>query len=148
VRQDSSNYNASEDRIYLQNTDPGDTSRITLGSSNDSSNLISALGWTNAVQYTNGSGSTELKSTQPLGAVRTDVKLQDLILQGGAITGGSFSIYGLVLILTLLLTRMQLFLSRINASEAGVIASYDATTDTLHFVSEASGSRLNRFGNS
>ncbi len=141
-------YNASEDRIYLQNTDPGDTSRITLGSSNDSSNLISALGWTNAVQYTNGSGSTELKSTQPLGAVRTDVKLQDLNLQGGAITGGSFSINGFSINIDPTSDTIADILSRINASEAGVIASYDATTDTLHFVSEASGSRLIRFGNS
>ena len=141
-------YNASEDRIYLQNTDPGDTSRITLGSSNDSSNLISALGWTNAVQYTNGSGSTELKSTQPLGAVRTDVKLQDLNLQGGAITGGSFSINGFSINIDPTSDTIADILSRINASEAGVIASYDTTTDTLHFVSEASGSRLIRFGNS
>lgn len=141
-------YDAGEDRIYLQNTDPGDTSRITLGSSNDTSNLISALGWTNAVQYTNGNGSTELKSTQPLGAVRTDVKLQDLNLQGGAITGGSFSINGFSINIDPTTDTLTDVISRINASEAGVIASYDATTDTLHFVSEDSGSRLIRFGGS
>ncbi len=139
-------YNASEDRIYLANTNPSDTTRITLGSSNDTSNLISALGWNNAVQYTNGSGSTELKSRQPLGAINTGVKLQDLNLQNGAITGGSFSINGFSITIDPASDTLADVLSRINASDAGVTASYDSTADTLRFVAKDMGSRLIRFG--
>jgi len=139
-------YNASEDRIYLQNTTAGDTTRIVLGSSNDTSNLISALGWTNAVQYTNGSGSTELKSRQPLGAINTGIKLENLNLQNGAITGGSFSINGFSITIDPSADTLADVISRINASDAGVTASYDSTTDTLRFVSKDMGSRLIRFG--
>ncbi|MGC9054779.1 MAG: flagellar filament capping protein FliD [Candidatus Hydrogenedens sp.] len=139
-------YNASEDRIYLQNTTPGDTTRIVLGSSNDTSNLISALGWTNVVQYTNGNGSTELRSRQPLGAINTGVKLQDLNLQNGAITGGSFSINGFSITIDPTSDTLADIISRINASDAGVTASYDSLTDTLRFVARDMGSRLIRFG--
>jgi len=139
-------YNASEDRIYLENTTPGDTTRIVLGSSNDTSNLISALGWRNAVQYTNTNGSTELRSRQPLGAINTGVKLENLNLQNGTITGGSFSINGFSITIDPTADTLADIISRINASDAGVTASYDSTTDTLRFVAKDMGSRLIRFG--
>ncbi len=139
-------YNASEDRIYLANSTPGDTTRIVLGSSNDTSNLISALGWDNTVQYTNNDGSTELRSRQPLGAVNTGVKLENLNLQNGAITGGSFSINGFSITIDPTSDTLADVISRINASDAGVTASYDPTTDTLRFVAKDMGSRLIRFG--
>ncbi|MCX8064545.1 MAG: flagellar filament capping protein FliD [Candidatus Hydrogenedentes bacterium] len=141
-------YDASEDRIFIYNTTPGDTTRIALGASSDTSNILSALSLTGALQYTNSNGSTELKSINTLGAVNLSKKINELNLQNGAITNGAFTINGSRININVDDDTLSDVITRINASEAGVIASYDPTTDTLRLISKELGSRLIRFGSS
>lgn len=139
-------YDTNEDRLVIYNTTPGDSSRIILGASTDTSNLLSALGLTGALQYTNSNGSTELKSINTLGGVNLGKKINELNLQNGSITSGAFTINGIRINIDAVNDTLGDVLSRINASDAGVIASYDSTTDTIRIVSKELGSRLIRFG--
>lgn len=139
-------YDPGEDRLFLHNTTPGDTSRIILGASSDTSNFLTALGLKGAVQYNNSNGSTEVKSINALGAINTSKKLNELNLQNGSITSGAFTINGFRINIDVDNDTLGDILSRINSSDAGVTASYDPTTDTIRLLSKELGSRLIRFG--
>lgn len=134
-------YDASQDRLVIANTDPGNTAVITLGRASDTSNLLTALGVRGATQYTNTNGSTEVRSSTVLGAVSTLDPLDQTNLRNGPLTAGTFSINGVSISVDPTSDALSDVLSRINSSDAGVIASYDPTSDVIRLQSKLLGSR-------
>ncbi|HOJ67691.1 MAG TPA: flagellar filament capping protein FliD [Candidatus Hydrogenedentes bacterium] len=134
-------YDASADRVVIANTTPGNTAVITLGRASDTSNFLSAIGVRGATQYTNTNGSTEVRSTTVVGAVNTLDKLDEANLRNGPVTAGTFSINGISISVDPTTDALADVLSRINSSDAGVVASYDPINDTIRLQSKLLGSR-------
>lgn len=138
-------YSATTDTVRLENATPGDTSLINLGATGDTSNLLDALNIRSALQFTNGSGSTEVVSSRNLGAVNAGTTLNAAAFAGGAITSGSFAINGVSINVNRNTDSLSDVIARINQSDAGVTASFDALTDTIRIVSDRLGSRTINF---
>ena len=138
-------YSATTDKVVIENDTPGDTSLINLGASGDTSNVLSALNVLNATQITGGSGSTVVESTRNLGAINPGAALNATSFAGGAVTAGSFAINGVSINVDPDNDSLSDVLARINASDAGVTASYDSLTDTVRVVSDRLGSRTVKF---
>jgi flagellar hook-associated protein 2 len=68
-----------------------------------------------------------------------------LAFEGGAVTGGSFRINGVEITVDPTTDSLSDILARINDSDAGVAASYDASNDTIRVASETLGSRTISF---
>jgi len=134
-------YDLAQDRVVIANTNPGNTSVITLGRASDTSNFLTAIGVRGATQYTNTNGSTEVRSATVLGAVSTLDKLDDANLRNGPVTAGTFSINGISITVDPSTDALSDILSRINSSDAGVIASYDPINDVIRLQSKLLGSR-------
>ena len=139
-------YDAATDKVTFENSTAGNTAIINFGASDDTSNLLSVLGLTEATQSTNTNGSTEVTSTGRLGAIDPSANLNTVNLAGGAITSESFTINGITISVDPTTDSLSDVIGRINASDAGVTASYDATTDGLRIVSKTLGSRTVNFG--
>jgi len=139
-------YNAGTDRVVFENTLAGDTSVINFGATGDDSNLLNRLVVTQATQSTNVNGSTTVSSTRNLGAIAPNELLNAVSFGGGAVSAGAFSINGVSISIDPATDSLSEVISRISSSDAGVIASYDATSDTIRVVSKTLGSRTVRFG--
>lgn len=139
-------YDNVTDRIALTNSTPGDPSVIQLGASDDTSNLLSALALTQANQFDSGGGTTRAVSTRALGAVNPSDRLDGANLAAGPVTAGAFRINGVAITVDPVNQSLADVISAINQSDAGVSASYDASTDTVRVVSRTLGSRTIRFG--
>ena len=134
-------YDALSDRVIVENSTPGDTSIINFVGSSDDTNFLSVIGLTQATQSATGTGgATRASSTSNLGAVSTTELLNDVNFAGGAITAGSFRINGVTITIDPSVDSLSDVISRINGSDAGVSATYDATTDGIRFVSQTLGS--------
>ena len=134
-------YDSTQDRVVIANTTPGDPSVITLGRASDTSNFLTAIGVRGATQYTNASGSTEVQSSAVLGAVNPLGKLDEANLRNGPVTAGTFSINGISITVDPTTDALADVLSRINSSDAGVIASFDPINDVIRLQSKLLGSR-------
>lgn len=141
----TASYDATSDKVTLTNTDPGDTSIIILGGSDDDSNLLDVLGLRQATQSTNGSGSTEVTSTRNLGSIDPSEDLGAVRFRGGPATSGTFQINGVTITVDTATDSVADVIQRINDSDAQVTASYDTATDTVRLVSDVLGSRTIRF---
>lgn len=139
-------YDAVTDRVTFENTLAGDTSLINFGASGDDSNFLSRLVVPQATQSTNVNGSTSVTSTRNLGAVDAAAQLSDASFGNGAVTAGAFSINGVSISIDPNADSLFDVISRINSSDAEVLASYDATTDSIRVVSKSLGSRTVKFG--
>lgn len=137
-------YNAATDKVTFANTTPGDTSIINFGASGDTSNLLNVLNVVGATQST-VAGVTQVTSTRNLGAVDPADTLNTISFAGGAVTSGSFQINGTTITVDNANDSLSAVIARINASDAGVSASYDTATDTIRVVSNTLGSRTIRF---
>jgi flagellar hook-associated protein 2 len=134
-------YNATTDRVTFENNTPGDTSVINFGASSDDSNFLSVIGVTQATQTATGSGGAgQATSTSNLGRVGATEALSDLNFANGAITAGSFRINGVTITVDPTEDTLNDVLSRINGSDAGVSATYDANSDGIRLVSKKLGS--------
>ncbi len=139
-------YDAVSDKVTIANTAPGNVSVINFGASADTSNFLSVLGVKGSTQSTNGSGSTSVTSSSHLGALSPSVKLNTLNFASGAVTSESFTINGVTISVDPTTDSMSDVIGRINASDAGVTASFDTTTDGVRIVSKTLGSRTVNFG--
>jgi len=139
-------YDSVTDKVTIANTAAGNTSVINFGASGDTSNFLTVLGVKNATQSTNGSGSTSVTSAGHLGAVNPTVKLNTLNFASGAVTSESFTINGITISVDPATDSLSDVIGRINASDAGVTASYDETADGIRIVSKTLGSRTVNFG--
>lgn len=127
-------YSAASDKITFTS---GDGSEIVLGASNDSSNFLSALRLSN-----NGTSSLTSSSTlgssalsQPLASSR----LRTAITAVDGTGAGSFSINGVAIDYNINTDSLSAVLARINASAAGVTASYDSTNDRVVLTNQTTG---------
>ena len=141
----TASYNAGTDTISFENTTPGNTAIINFGATTDTSNLLSILGVTGAVQSTGLNGSTVVTGARPLGAVSTADVLNTVSFAGGAISAGNFRVNGVTITVDPTTDSLGDVLSRINASSAGVVAAFDSSNDTIRVVSKNLGSRTISF---
>ena len=142
----TASYDAAQDKMVIANTAPNDANQIVFGASGDTSNVLSALTLTQATQFTNNDGSTEVRSTRHLGAVDPTKELNTLSFAGGAVSAGAFSINGISITVDPAQDSILDIIERINASDAQVTASFDTASDSIRFVSKNLGSRTIRFG--
>ncbi len=138
-------YDPSTDRVTFENAALNDTSIINFGASGDDSNFLTALGVVDATQITGPNGSTTATSTRNLGAVDPNLVLDQVSFAGGAITSGTFYINGVAITVDPSTDTLGSVLSQITASDAGVTASYDASTDSIYLASTTLGTRTIRF---
>ncbi len=138
-------YNATTDKIAIQNTTPGNTNLINLGATADTSNFLEAVNVTQATQSTGGGGSTVVTGTRNLGAIDSTKTLNQVTFANGAMTAGTFKINGVSIAVDPTTDTMSDVVQRINDSDAQVSASYDSATDSLRFVAKTLGSRTINF---
>ncbi|HQH52876.1 MAG TPA: flagellar cap protein FliD N-terminal domain-containing protein, partial [Candidatus Hydrogenedentes bacterium] len=124
-------YDASGDKVSLENSVAGNTNIINLGASGDTSNFLTAVGLVGALQSTGGNGSTVVTSTRNLGAVDPGQTLEQSVFRNGAVTAGSFRINGVQINVDPASDTLEGVIGAINASDANVTASYDSTNDTI-----------------
>lgn len=138
-------YNATTDRVVLSNKTAGDTSIIVLGGGSDTSNFLDAINVTQATQGNGPGGETQVSGTKNLGAVDVTTPLNSALFAGGAITGTYFKVNGVSISYDPATEGISDVVSRLNSSDAQVMASYDDATDTLRVVSSTLGSRTISF---
>jgi flagellar hook-associated protein 2 len=123
-------YSAATDRISLTSS-----SAIVLGSATDSSNFLQ-------VAKLNGNNATSITSDNDLGGIRMTGTLASANfttpLTGG--TAGQFKINGVTIGYDTTKDGVAALLDRINASGAGVQASYDAVADRFTLSNKNTGS--------
>jgi flagellar hook-associated protein 2 len=116
------------------------TQPLTLGSANDSGNLLQVLKLDTA-QITFGGGVYTATSTANIGGINVGATLNTSNNAGfaTAVTAGNFSINGVVFKVDPTANNLNDVLKQINGSSAGVIASYDAANDRIVLTAKNSG---------
>jgi flagellar hook-associated protein 2 len=110
-------------------------SSISLGSGSDTSNFLTA---THILESPAGSTRT---SVQGMGAASPTATLASARLQTAlSPSTGSFTINGKSIVYDASVDSLQNVIDRINQSEAGVTALYDAYNDTFSITSDSTGS--------
>ncbi|OAM88601.1 flagellar filament capping protein FliD [Termitidicoccus mucosus] len=126
----TASYDPATDGIALTSTDG---SEIVLGAANDSSNFLSV-----AKLFSNGTDS--VASTAALGRVSTTKTLASAGLADTAFSGsGTFTINGVEIAYDAANDSLSKLLARINASDAGVNAAYDAASDRVVLANKTTG---------
>jgi flagellar hook-associated protein 2 len=128
-------------------TDPGgvpnsvslsSTTPVQLGAPTDSSNFLSATQLLTAPQ-TGSAGAYKVASNQLLGEAKADSSLSSSGI-GGLAVGGAFKINGVSISWTNA-DSLNGVLTRINASSAGVTATYDPKLDKVNLTNTATGAQ-------
>lgn len=109
----TASYNAGTDRIELTGASP-----IVLGAANDTSNFLQAM------KLSTGSNTGEVVSASSLGAISLSNPISSANFSGAPVVDGSLEINGVEISYTTG-ESVQSILNKINASSAGVNASYD-----------------------
>ncbi len=131
----------ASDELTLTNDVARSGQEILLGSAGDTSNLLTATHLKNAEQNDAGDGSKT--STVHMGHARVIRALSSGNF-GTAITGdgggdGAFKINGVEITYNKDADALADVITRINNSEAGVVAAYDSTADKLILTSKDTG---------
>lgn len=134
-------YDALNDVVVIENSTPADTSIINFGAGADTSNFLTATNLKNAPQSTGLGGSTEVQSSTHLGAVDGSATLNTVSFKVAAVTAGTFFVNGVQITVDPATDSLDDVISAINASDAGVTASLDTSTDKIRVVSKNEGSR-------
>ncbi len=126
-------YDPVADRVRLVSSD----GPLVLGSANDSSNLLSALRLFN-------NGSATSTSGTPLGTASPTLPLAHARLAAPITTaddagGGAFRINGVEIAYNLSVDSLSTVIARINASSAGVTASFDPASDRVTLQNNSTG---------
>lgn len=127
----TASYNGSTDTVSLASATP-----IMLGSANDTSNILQALKLGN-----NNSGA--VSSAARLGAIKLDAPLASggfagtLALDGN--NAGSLVVNGVDIAFDADTDSLRTVIARINASSAGVSASYDSANDRMVLTNKVTG---------
>ena len=128
----TASYDPTVDKVRLSSG-----GEIVLGSSNDTSNLLTALGL-------NNNGTNEVLSPKALGVVSVSKAINNANLRTAvtAVDGsgnGSFSINGVAIAYNANTDSVSTVLSRINTSSAGVTAAYDRLADRFTLTNRTTG---------
>ncbi|WP_069962273.1 flagellar filament capping protein FliD [Lacunisphaera limnophila] len=130
----TASYDPLTDRITL---DSATDAEIVLGAANDTSNLLAVLKLAN-----NGTGT--LTSHGTLGSARTNstfatAGLRTAITAVDGTGAGSFTLNGVNVAYNVNTDSISTVVKRINASGAGVTASYDAVNDRMTLANNTTG---------
>jgi flagellar hook-associated protein 2 len=120
-------------RLALTADTPGGP--LQVGMIGDSSNFLSVTSLTGAPR----SGDTVV-GTRSLTAVKTTVPLSQAMLATPASGSGTLTINGVAIAYDTATDSLSTILNRINASNAGVTASYDSTSDRIVLTAKTTGS--------
>jgi len=122
-------YNPATDRVTLTSTN----GNVVLGAANDTSNLLSVLRLAN-------NSSASVTSGGSLGTVKLTGALAGAGLRAETISAtGAFTINGVSISYDTATDSLATLMSRINASSAGVKATYDGTTDRMVLTNTRTG---------
>jgi flagellar hook-associated protein 2 len=127
-------YNAATDRVELTSSGP-----LMIGAANDTSNFLGALRLTNNVSYDGGTGTYSTASSSTLGTVKLNSPLAAAGLRTNVPGAGSFSLNGVTIAYDGATDSLSTVLARINASAAGVTATYDVANDRVALVNNKTG---------
>lgn len=124
-------YDNTTDKFTLSSA-----SEIVLGSATDTSNFLQ-------VAKLNNNGTGTITSTGKLGAVNqtdllTSSNFATAVSDGGS-GAGSFKINGVAIAFDVSTDSVSAVVSRINDSDAGVTASYDAENDRFSLTNKSTG---------
>ncbi len=122
-------------RLQLSANTPGGP--IQLGSGADTSNFLSATSLLAALRV----GDT-VTGTRSLSAVKTSQPLSSAALATPVTGAGTLTINGVQFNYDPATDSLSSILGRINASNAGVTASYDTVSDQVILTSKATGSQV------
>ncbi len=128
-------YDAATQAVTISSTQP-----LTLGSATDSGNLLQVLKLDTA-QITDNAGTYSATSTSAIGGINVGAVF-DTSQNAGfstAVTSGKFSINGVAFNVDATTNNLNDILNEINQSSAGVIASYDQSTDSVVLTAKAEG---------
>ncbi len=129
----TASYDPLGDKVDLAST----AGPIVLGAANDTSNFLQAMKLTN-------NGTTAVASSSALGSINESTPLASADLKT-ALTGldssgnGSFTVNGVAISYNANTDTIQSIMGKINASTAGVTASYDPQEDTMALVNNVTG---------
>lgn len=130
---DAASYNSTTDKFKLKGA-----SSLNLGSGGDTSNFLTAVSLLNAEL-----SGTSKESVTHLGAIRLSQPLADAYYSTSLTTDsngdGKFKINGVEITFNKNTDSMQTVINRINASTAGVIATYDSIRDRLVLTNKNTG---------
>jgi flagellar hook-associated protein 2 len=131
----SLSYNAATQQVTVSSTQP-----LTLGSASDRGNLLSVLKLDTA-QITFAGGTYTATSTTKIGGINVGATMNTANNAGfaTAVTAGNFSINGVHFNVDPTANNLNDVLTQINASSAGVVASFDAANDRIILTAKASG---------
>ncbi|MCM8749727.1 flagellar filament capping protein FliD [Thermomicrobiaceae bacterium CFH 74404] len=121
-------------RLQLAANTPGGP--IQLGSGSDTSNFLDVASLLAAPRV----GDT-VTGTRSLGAVKSGEPLTNAALATAVTAAGTLTINGVEIAYDPAIDSLSTVINRINASSAGVTASYDAATDRVILTSKATGSQ-------
>ena len=125
----------SAGKVTVTSTQP-----LTLGSANDSGNMLQVLKLDTA-QITFGGGVYTATSTANVGGINVGATLGGTGNAGfaTAVTAGNFTINGVVFNVDPTANNLNDVLQQINTSSAGVIATYDTANDRIVLTAKNSG---------
>jgi flagellar hook-associated protein 2 len=129
------NYDAVTQKVTVSSTQP-----LTLGSATDHGNLLQVLKLDTA-QITFAAGTYTATSTSKIGGINVGATMNTSNNAGfaTAVTAGNFSINGVVFSVDPTANNLNNMLQKINASSAGVFATYDAANDRVLLTAKSSG---------
>jgi flagellar hook-associated protein 2 len=128
-------YDAATQEVTLSSTQP-----LTLGSATDSGNLLSVLKLDTA-QITQAGSTYTATSTTAIGGINDGATL-NTANNGGfatAVTAGVFTINGVKFTVDPTTNNLNDLLQQINASSAGVFATYDQANDKIVLTNKNDG---------
>ena len=130
----TASYDPTNDKVTMQSSNG---SPVVLGASNDTSNFLSVLKLSN-------NGTTSVSSAGDLGATQLNKPLSQAHLLAAigntdSSGNGTFQINGVAISFNVNTDTMQSVLSRINASSAGVTATYDTSNDRFNLTDKTTG---------
>nr|HPG59762.1 flagellar cap protein FliD N-terminal domain-containing protein [Candidatus Wallbacteria bacterium] len=132
----TASYDSANDKFILENAVSGNKNAIVLGSPSDSSDFLSVIGLSEAFQDTSAS-STKVTSIGHLGAVDPSKMMSDINFDR-AFTAGKIKINGVEINVSGS-DSINDVLNRITASNAGVTATFDASTDKIKLSAKNTG---------
>ena len=113
---------------------------VTLGAPSDSGNLLQVLKLSTA-QINNTGTSGTVTGTSDVGGINQAAAFNSANNAGYAtpVTSGYFTVNGVAINVSASGDNTASIISRINASKAGVVATYDATTNKITLTASATG---------
>jgi flagellar hook-associated protein 2 len=129
-----------DDRLQLAVAGATGNHDVLFGVGGDTSNALAILGVAGQHAGTFGLGTATISGTARLGVTRTSAKLDAAGLTGlASTTGGVLTINGVAIAYDTTVDSLNAVLTRINNSQAGVVASVDRANDRVVLTRRTSG---------